>query len=113
MNFETVADIGVVAAPSGDDSSSPVAAARCRACFTASCNSVGRVTCNVTTQGYQLRFWPPGIGNRACFRAGISCKRQIHANEIKIVKTRKDTRCPIAPPTATEIRLPACDLGLW
>jgi len=34
-------------------------------------------------------------------------------NQTLSIKTRKDTRRPVAPPTVTEIRLSACDLVLW
>ncbi len=34
-------------------------------------------------------------------------------NRTLSIKTRKDTRRPVAPPTVTEIRLSACDLVLW
>jgi hypothetical protein len=56
---------------------------------------------------------PRPSGNRTCFRAGSSCKRQIQANEIRMVKTRKDTRCPTTPPVVTDIRQSAREQGLW
>jgi hypothetical protein len=53
MNFETSADIGALAELPEDERSSPVTAARLCTRVTASCNSVGSVTCNVRFTGLQ------------------------------------------------------------
>jgi hypothetical protein len=56
---------------------------------------------------------PRPSGNRICFRAGSSCKRQIQADQIRMVKTRKDTRCPITPPVVTDFGQSAREQDLW
>jgi hypothetical protein len=55
---------------------------------------------------------PSPNGDRACLRAGSSNMHQIQANEIRMVKTRKDTRCPITHPVVTDFQQPVFEQDL-